>query len=181
MQIHYIDAENVGMSFLDELSISMLDRVFIFTHTAKKNNEHSNPAITYVSDYPVGNNQADFYIIGHLVSVLSLLKKTEKKAIYFTLHTKDIELWKAFKIQCSRFGVNAQNPYMKDASQPPQSKEIAQKTVSSPKNTSVVPLEISVENKILKLMSQPISAVAIQEKLNLTKPTFTLNFNSLIN
>ncbi|MGL5030182.1 MAG: hypothetical protein ACRC5V_02145 [Aeromonas sp.] len=49
MQIHYIDAENVGMSFLDELSISMLDRVFIFTHTAKKNNEHSNPAITYVS------------------------------------------------------------------------------------------------------------------------------------
>ncbi|MGL5030183.1 MAG: hypothetical protein ACRC5V_02155 [Aeromonas sp.] len=69
---------------------------------------------------------------------------------------------------------------MKDASQPPQFKEIAQKTVSSPKNTSIVPLEISVENKILKLMSQPISAVAIQEKLNLTKPTFTLNFNSLI-
>lgn len=79
MKIYYVDAENIGLSMLDELTISILDRVFVFTNSESLKSACGNALLTCVSGYPSGQNQADFYIIAHLSNVLSHLSKAEKK------------------------------------------------------------------------------------------------------
>ncbi|WP_147411186.1 winged helix-turn-helix domain-containing protein [Pseudomonas cavernicola] len=165
MKIYYVDAENIGLSMLDELTISVLDRVFVFTNSESLKSACANALLTCVSGYPSGQNQADFHIIAHLSKILGYLSKAEKKALEFILCSKDLSLWKAFEFQCSLSGVKPNNPYI---------------GLEPEKTDVVVALDTSIEAKILKLMAQPITAVEIQEKLNISKSEFTTSFNSLI-
>lgn len=165
MKIYYVDAENIGLSMLDEQSISVLDRVFVFTNSESLKSACANALLTCVSGYPSGPNQADFHIIAHLSKALSYLSKAEKKALEFILCSKDLNLWKAFEFQCSLSAVKPSNPYV---------------GLEPEKTDVVVALDTSTETKILKLMSQPISAVEIQEKLKISKAAFTTSFNKLI-
>ncbi|RRW39134.1 hypothetical protein EGJ52_24985 [Pseudomonas luteola] len=165
LKIYYVDAENIGLSMLDELNISILDRVFVFTNSESLKSACSNALLTCVSGYPSGPNQADFYIIAHLSNVLSHLSKAEKKAIEFNLCSKDQNLWKAFEFQCSQAGVKSSAPYI---------------TLQSESNNVVLAIDTSIEAKILKLMSKPITSLEIQQKLKITQSEFTTSFNQLI-
>src|SRR5690606_14557993 len=165
LKIYYVDAENIGLSALDELTISVLDRVFVFTNSEHLKSACTNALITCVSGYPNGQNQADFYIIAHLSNVLAHLSKVERRAIEFSLCSKDQSLWKAFKFQCYLAGVRSSSPNI---------------AIEAELCTAPVPIEASLEQRILKLMAQPITAVEIQQKLNASQAEFTTSFNVLI-
>lgn len=165
MKIYYVDAENIGLGMLDELTISILDRVYVFTNIESLKVACSNALLTCVSGYPSGPNQADFYIIAHLSNVLSHLSKAEKKAIEFNLCSKDQNLWKAFEFQCSLAGVKSSAPYI---------------AIELERNNVVVSIDAPIEAKILKLMSQPITSIEIQQKLKVSQSEFTTHFNQLI-
>ncbi|MGE8362395.1 hypothetical protein [Pseudomonas sp.] len=165
MNIYYVDAENLGLSMLDDLTTSILDRVFVFTNSASHKSACSSTLLTCISGYPSGQNQADFYIIAHLSGVLSHLSKAEKKAIEFNLFSKDQNLWKAFEFQCSLAGVKASAPYIK---------------IETESHNVVVAIDTSTEAKILKLMSQPITSIEVQHKLKVPQSEFTTSFNKLI-
>ena len=165
LKIYYVDAENVGLNVLDEIEISILDRVFIFTNSESLKSACNNALLTCVTGYPQGQDQADFYIIAHLSNILSHLSKAEKKAIEFSLFSKDQKLWKAFDFQCSLSGVKRSAPCM---------------DFESESSGVVVAIDTSIETKILKLMSQPITSIEIQQKLNIKQSEFTVSFNRLI-
>jgi hypothetical protein len=155
LKIYYVDAENIGLSMLDELTISILDRVFVFTNSESLKSACSNALLTCVSGYPPGQNQADFYIIAHLSNVLSHLSKAEKKAIEFNLCSRDQNL----------AGVKSSAPHI---------------AIETESNNVVVAIDTSIEAKILKLMSQPITSIEIQHKLKIPQSEFTTSFNQLI-
>lgn len=165
MKIYYVDAENIGLSMLDELKISILDRVFVFTNSESLKSTCSNALLTCVTGYPSGQNQADFYIVAHLSNVLAHLSKAEKKAIEFNLCSKDQNLWKAFEFQCSLAGVKSSAPNI---------------AIEAQASNVVVAIDTSLESKILKLMSQPITSIQLQQKLNISQSNFTTSFNQLI-
>ena len=168
LKIFYVDAENIGLSAFDAISFSVLDRVFVFTNSEQLKSACQNALITCLSGYSNGQNQADFYIIAHLSNVLSHLSKLEKKAIEFHLHSKDQALWKAFEFQCNLSGVKSYAPNIALEVEVEVANVIA--PVSSP----------LLEQKILKLMSKPITSVEIEAKLKVTKAEFTRTFNLLI-
>lgn len=170
MKIYYVDAENIGLTKLDEHIISILDRVFVFTNLESLKTACTNALLTCVSGYPSGQNQADFYIIAHLSNVLAHLSKAEKKAIEFILHSKDQSLWKAFEFQCSLAGVKSHAPHI----------DIIDVEKNIITTNAVKPSETSIESKILKLMSQPISSIELQQKLKISQSEFTTSFNKLI-
>ena len=163
MKIYYVDAENIGLNTLDEHPISILDRVFVFTNSDSLKTACTNALLTCISGYPTGQNQADFYIIAHL-------SKAEKKAIEFTLCSRDQSLWKAFEFQCSLAGVKSNAPHIDII-------EVEKNIITT---STVKSTETSIEAKILKLMSQPISSIELQQKLKITQSEFTTSFNKLI-
>ena len=165
LKIYYVDAENISLNMLGELAISIIDRVFVFTNSEGIKSACTNALLTCISGYPPGQNQADFYIIAHLSNVLSHLSKAEKKAIEFNLLSKDQHLWKAFEFQCLLAGVKSIVPHI---------------AIETETNNVATAIDTSIEAKIFKLMSQPITATEIQHKLNLTNSEFTKAFNQLI-
>lgn len=165
LKIYYFDVENIGLSMLDELTITILDRVFAFTNTESLKAACNNVQLICIDGYPTGQNQADFYIIAHLSRILSHLSKEEKKAIEFNLCSKDQNLWKAFEFQCSLAGVKSYAPCI---------------TIKPKSDNIVVAIDTSTEAKILKLMSQPITSIEMQRKLNIPQSEFTTLFNKLI-
>ena len=83
MKIYYVDAENVGIDFLEEQKISVLDKVFVFSNNESIKSECEKLLYTCVSGYSAGKNQADFYMIAHLTRLLSQLSDKEKGAVNF--------------------------------------------------------------------------------------------------
>ncbi len=170
LKIYYVDAENIGLNKLDEHPISVLDRVFVFTNSDSLKTTCTNALLTCVSGYPSGQNQADFYIIAHLSNVLAHLSKAEKKAIEFTLCSKDQSLWRAFEFQCSLAGVKSHAPHIDFI-------EVEKNIITA---NTIKPSETSIEAKILKLMSQPITSTELHQKLKISQSEFTNSFNKLI-
>lgn len=165
MRIYYIDAENVGLSAVDHLTVSILDRVFIFTNSDSLKSECINALLTWVTGYPSGANQADFYIIAHLSNIFAHTSKSEKKSIEFILYSKDKNLWKAFDFQCKIAGVNASAPHIE---------------IDIEKSSAVVMHDTSIEEEILKNMTQPINSIELQQKLKISQSEYTTSFNNLI-
>jgi|GEM_PF-646096 len=165
LKIYCVDAENIGLNALEELTISVLDRVFVFTNSEHLRSACTNALVTCVSGYPNGPNQADFYIIAHLSNILAHLSKAEKKAIEFSLCSKDQSLWKAFEFQCYLAGVKSSAPNI---------------VIEAEISAAPAPIHAPLEQRILKLMAQPITVVEIQQKLNAPQSEFTTSFNVLI-
>ncbi len=179
MNIYYIDAENIGIGFFEETSISVLDRVFVFSNSDHLKSLCLNALITFVGGYPAGQNQADFYIIAHLSNVLAHLSKEEKKAITFLLCSKDQSLWKAFEFQCLLGGVKSKSPLIPPAITS-SSVEPLQISIENSSGLQKPVVKPSVEQRILKCLSKPITVVEMQEKLKIQKSEFTSVFNILI-
>lgn len=89
----------------------------------------------------------------------------EKKAKEFSLCSKDQNLWKAFEFQCSLAGVKANAPHI---------------AIEAETNKVALAVDTSLEAKILKMMSQPITSIEIQQSLKVPQSVFTTSFNQLI-
>ena len=163
--MYYVDVENIGLNWLDDLQASIFDRIFVFTNSPGAKAYCRNALITCISDYPTGPNQADFFIIAHLSNVLAHISKSEKKAIEFCLCSNDQGLWKAFEYQCMLAGSRSICSHID-----PQ----------KIKATNIVLFEGSCRSKILKCMEQPISFSDLQKQLNMPQSDFATAFNQLI-
>ena len=103
MDIWFIDAENVGCGLLDKLPVKGItqQRIFVFSkssNAAKWVARYPLHAALF-SDYEVGKNQADFYMISVLTQALITEPLSPKQII---LITKDQDLIQAFKQLCNR-------------------------------------------------------------------------------
>lgn len=195
MNIYYIDAENTGLGLLAELPMSVLDRVFVFSNSDDLKHACSNALVTLVSGYPQGNNQADFYIIGHLSNVLAHLTKADKKAIEFVLYSKDQDLAMAFKFQCQLVGARARLPLLAASKVSPErakqtsnvpvkaktsNKINATKATATLTPTGVAASQALIESQILNIMSMPISVTEMQNKLKVSAAKFAAPFKNLV-
>ncbi|QFI36334.1 hypothetical protein FR932_00135 (plasmid) [Moritella marina ATCC 15381] len=104
MDIIFVDAENIGLKELEKLETSIIDKVFVFSKSNCIKLVCEKKLYLFLSDYPCGSNQADFYIIAYLSRVLSSLNHTELTSINFKLITNDESLISAFGFQCSQLG-----------------------------------------------------------------------------
>lgn len=161
MRIYYLDTENIGFNLLEEIALSILDRIFVFSNSEAIKSACLNSHFTCINGYPAGQNQADFYIIAHLSSILSHINKAEKKAVEFILLSKDQQLWKAFSFQAHLAGVKCAAPYI---------------ALENDVQFAPAKIETSLEQKILTLAKAPLTVV----KLNISDSVFTSTFNQLI-
>ena len=104
MEIIFVDAENIGSKGLEKLDTSIIDKVFVFSKSNTIKLVCEKKLYLFLTDYPCGSNQADFYIIAYLSRVLSSLNHTELTSIHFKLITNDESLISAFEFQCSQLG-----------------------------------------------------------------------------
>lgn len=183
MKIHYVDAENTGVSVLQELQPSVLDRVFLFSNNESHLGACANSLVTCISGYPSGPNQADFQIIAHLAGVLSHLSKAERKALEFVLCTRDQHLWTAFKHQCWQAGVQCRAPYIAIEPEPVASMPAVAVPAATAAATPALgnqSAELQLQNRILKLLKSPKTCTELQKETAASQSAFTVAFNGLI-
>ncbi|MGR5117269.1 hypothetical protein ACPV5W_00900 [Vibrio astriarenae] len=104
MKMIFVDAENVGLKELQSLKASLVDKVFVFSKSDAIKHCCDRSLYYYLSDYPNGQNQADFYIIAHQSRLLCMLDKKQLGSVNFELYSNDASLISAFESQCSQFG-----------------------------------------------------------------------------
>lgn len=183
MKIYYVDAENIGIDFLAGQNISVLDKVFVFSNNESITSECEKRLYIGVTGYPVGKNQADFYMIGHLARLVSLLSDKEKGAINFIFCSKDQDLLKALDSQCSLAGIKAFSSYpaenkRKESSS--TSKPNTDKNNTRKKGAKKGVKNQSIESLILECFAKPSKPYDVQLALGLSKPGFTKAINKLI-
>ncbi|ACH64813.1 conserved hypothetical protein (plasmid) [Aliivibrio fischeri MJ11] len=61
-----------------------------------------------MSGYPIGKNQADFYLIAHLSKAISQVQYDEKKKLTFILYSNDNSLCQAFEFQCQHASISCE-------------------------------------------------------------------------
>ena len=98
------DYENIGSKELEKLETLIIDKVFVFSKSNTIKLICEKKLYLFLTDYPCGSNQADFYIIAYLSRVLSSLNHTELTSIHFKLITNDESLISAFEFQCAQLG-----------------------------------------------------------------------------
>ncbi|CED58028.1 putative uncharacterized protein (plasmid) [Aliivibrio wodanis] len=124
MNVIFVDAENVGQQAIQDIDTRITDKVFVFTNNEQIKSLCHDLMFIAMSGYPVGKNQADFYIIGHLCKALSQVHFDEKKKITFCLHSNDNSLCQAFEFQCQLASIQStivnDNPPQMNNSEPHQ-------------------------------------------------------------
>ncbi|MFT6188337.1 MAG: hypothetical protein ACJAW8_000200 [Oleispira sp.] len=183
MKIYYVDAENVGIDFLTGKNISVLDKVFVFSNNESIQAECEKFFYIGVTGYPVGKNQADFYMVGHLARLISLLSEKDKGVINFIFCSKDQDLLKALGSQCSLSGIKAFSSYPvanKKAKSNSASKANTGKKNTHKKCAKKGAENQSMESSILECFAQPSKSHDVQVALGLSKPNFTKAINNLI-
>ncbi len=100
MRFLFIDAENTGNKEVEEISATVADKVFVFSKNEKLKLACERKFFLYISSYPTGKNQADFYIIGNLVGIFASLTDEQRDACQFVLYSQDEPLLMAFSFQC---------------------------------------------------------------------------------
>ncbi|NOH99433.1 hypothetical protein [Vibrio sp. 99-70-13A1] len=167
MKMVFVDAENVGLKEIEKLAVSAFDKVFVFSKSETIKLVCEKSLFLYLSGYPSGQNQADFYIIGYLSRVLCAIDKKQLGSVNFELYSNDESLASAFEFQCLQLG--------------------AQSRVIRTKENKIVSLPIitksmvqTPEAKIYAALKEPCSLDAsLQTKLGLSKPNFTKAVNEL--
>lgn len=164
-----MDAENVGMDFLEEKNISVLDKVFVFSNNESFKLECEKLLYNCVNGYPAGKNQADFHMIAHLTRLLSQLSNKEKGAVNFIFCSKDQDLLKALNSQCSLAGINNTTTFPLGNNN------------TKPNNGGKKKGNLSnFENLILESFTKPSKAYDVQIALGLSKSEFSKVINKLI-
>lgn len=165
MKIIFVDAENIGLKELKKINASVIDKVFVFSKSDSIKAFCENYLYLYLSDYPSGSNQADFYIIAYLSRILSSIDRDQIDSLYFELISNDENLISAFKFQCSQLG--------------------GQHKITRTKASNVVPLSINSDIEASQkkihacLISPKVLGPELQKQLGLSKSTFSKAINEL--
>ncbi|MGR5299165.1 hypothetical protein ACPV55_28010, partial [Vibrio mediterranei] len=112
--VHFVDAENIGLTACRALKAASLDHVFVFSlsidveHWCRQQRWH------YLNEYVVGANQADFALMAELGKQLTLAGDTAFER-YWTLHSQDKAFRQAFHSVCQAYRVLAR--YSPEAAQ----------------------------------------------------------------
>ncbi|APC87642.1 TPA: hypothetical protein NKP78_004625 [Vibrio parahaemolyticus] len=114
MKMIFVDAENIGLKELEKVKATVLDKVFVFSKLESVQRVCEKSLFLYLSDYPSGANQADFYIIAYLSRVLLALDKNQFGTVNFELYSNDENLISAFEFQCGQLGANVKSIRTKD-------------------------------------------------------------------
>ncbi|OAN16355.1 hypothetical protein A3K86_10920 [Photobacterium jeanii] len=164
LKVIFVDAENVGLKPLDDINVSVLDKVLVFSNdeTVKKHCELE--MYHFLGGYPQNSNQADFYIIASLARLLSQMTVREISMTEIMLYSKDQSLLHAFRFQCELVGANSTFPLEED---------IGDNVVNIKKSNSP-------EKQLLSLLHTPKTSTELQSILPLSKSDFTRVINDLI-
>ena len=108
MNIIFVDAENVGLHSIQEIGARITDKVFVFSNNEQIKTLCHDLMFIVMDGYPVGKNQADFYIIAHLSKAISQVRYDEKKKLTFILYSNDNSLCQAFEFQCQHASISSE-------------------------------------------------------------------------
>ncbi len=168
MRFMFVDAENIGLKEVETINTSISDKVFVFSKVESFRILCERKLLYFMSGYPEGSNQADFYIIGTLVGLIASLTGKQKKNSNFLLYSRDQGLSDAFSFQCQLHKVKF---------------EIASKPKLRPEpEIELKPLGIqeNLEGKILEQLQIVQTTESVRTKLKSSKSDFTRALNVLI-
>ncbi|MGB0664216.1 MAG: hypothetical protein ACPGMR_10580 [Pontibacterium sp.] len=179
MKMIFVDAENIGLKALEAVEATVIDKVFVFSKVESVQRACEKSLFLFLSDYPSGSNQADFYIIAYLSRVLLALDKKQYGTVSFELYSNDENLISAFEFQCAQLGARAHSIRTKNET-----------VVALPKTTLAKPSPAERKNpskprsnadKLLTALRLPTPlSPSLQKKLGLTKGEFTTLTNEMI-
>jgi hypothetical protein len=165
MKMIFVDAENIGLKELEKVKATVIDKVFVFSKLEAVQRVCEKSLFLYLSEYPAGANQADFYIIAYLSRVLLSLDKKQFGTVNFELYSNDENLLSAFEFQCEQVGANFKSIRTKDDT-------VVQMT-SVQKN-------ISPQDKIFSALKSPRPLdPSLQNQLGLSKSDFSKAIHEL--
>ncbi|MBM7035003.1 hypothetical protein [Vibrio ulleungensis] len=167
MKFVFVDAENVGVKGIERVKATLADKVFVFSKSNSIQQHCEKELFHHLSDYPSGQNQADFYIISYLSRVLSTLEQQALASAHFELFSNDESLISAFEFQCKKLGAKFRVVRIKD--------EVVVPIVVNEKSNF-----ISAEQKLYAALKSPKNLdPSFQEQLGLSRQAFTKAVNTL--
>lgn len=171
MKFIFVDAENIGLKEVKSISASISDKVLVFSKNDAVKEVCERKLFIYISSYPTGSNQADFYIIGNLVGMIASLTEQQRDVCQFILYSQDNSLVTAFAFQCKLHKIKhkiALKPKAQVKTQPKPQVIESKKPVQS------------LEQRIFEHFKTEHTAESVRKKLKQTKPDFTRALNTLI-
>ena len=180
MKMIFVDAENIGLKALEAVEATVIDKVFVFSKVESVQRACEKSLFLFLSDYPSGSNQADFYIIAYLSRVLLALDKKQYGTVSFELYSNDENLISAFEFQCAQLGARAHSiRTTQEVVVSPPKKAVAK---PKPKKTKLLPERLEVLTKqLLSLLSSPMALnPQLQKKLKANKSEFSQVVSRLI-
>ncbi|SQD77952.1 hypothetical protein [Moritella yayanosii] len=163
------DAENIGFKEVEAISASISDKVLVFSKNDAVKEVCERKLFLYISSYPSGSNQADFYIIGNLVGIIASLTEQQRDTCQFVLHSQDNSLVTAFSFQCKLHKIR-------------HNIALEPKTQIQPKSPIIEPKKSvqSLEQRIYEYFKTEQTTEAVRKKLKQPKSYFTKALNILI-
>ena len=173
MKMVFVDAENIGLKALETIKASVIDKVFVFSKSEPIKQYCENALFLYLSGYPSGSNQADFYIISYLSKILFSLDKKQFSVVEFELYSNDKSLILAYEFLCSQVGVTFRVIQTK--------KEEKTKITAIP-TKKPPPLKSQIaKEKIYQSLKIPTALdLSFQNKMGLSKSDFSKAISALI-
>lgn len=166
MRFIFADAENIGLKEVESIVATIADKVLVFSKVDSFKDVCERKLFIFMSSYPNGSNQADFYIIGNLVGIIASLTNEQKQICQFLLYSQDKSLVQAFIFQCQLHKVK----YKIALDRKPQP------VIESPQSK----VSKILEQRILEQLKKEQTTEAVRKNLNSSKSDFTRAFNALI-
>ncbi|MGB3385997.1 MAG: hypothetical protein WBA64_15195 [Marinomonas sp.] len=171
MRFIFVDAENIGLKEVEAISASISDKVLVFSKNDAVKEVCERKLFLYISSYPTGSNQADFYIIGNLVGMIASLTKQQRDICQFVLYSQDNSLVTAFAFQCKlhklKHSIALESKAQIQAQPKPQ--------VIEPKKTVQ-----NLEQRVYEQFKTEQTTESVRKKLKQPKSDFTKALNVLI-
>ena len=184
----FVDAENIGLKEVELIEACVSDKVFVFSKNDAVKSVCERKLFLFISSYPIGSNQADFYIIGNLAGIISSLSEKQKEVCQFSLYSRDNSLVTAFSFQCNLHKVKHKIALEPKSS--PEHKHNLEPLISpepkvppeQKKPSVIVPIRQSktLDQQILELLDTPQPSETMRKQLKSSKPDFTRAMNTLI-
>ncbi|GGY31828.1 hypothetical protein GCM10011297_00720 [Bacterioplanes sanyensis] len=171
MRFIFVDAENIGLKEVEAISASISDKVLVFSKNDAVKEVCERKLFLYISSYPKGSNQADFYIIGNLVGMIASLTEQQRDICQFVLYSQDSSLVTAFTFQCKLHKIKH-----RIALEPKSQAQTHPKTqvIESEKSLQ------SLEQRIFEHFKTEQTTESVRKKIKQSKPVFTRALNNLI-
>lgn len=171
MRFIFVDAENIGLKEVESISASISDKVLVFSKNDAVKEVCERKLFLYISSYPTGSNQADFYIIGNLVGMIASLAEKQRDICQFVLYSQDNSLVTAFAFQCKLHKIEH------SIALEPKAQVQAQ-----PKLQAIEPNKPmqSLEHRIYEHFKTEQTTESVRKKLKQQKSDFTRALNTLI-